>query len=55
MGAATAKTHTPHHHDAGPDENLVGFHGEAGTPGSIPNPEVKPFIADDTAYLCVGT
>ena len=35
--------------------NLVGFHGEAGTPGSIPNPEVKRLIADDTAYLCVGT
>ena len=34
---------------------FVGVHREGGTPGSIPNPEVKPFIADDTAYSCVGT
>ena len=37
------------------EKRFVGSHGEGGTPGSIPNPEVKPFIADDTAYLCVGT
>ena len=33
---------------------FVGVHREGGTPGSIPNPEVKPFIADDTAYLMCG-
>lgn len=37
------------------DQNFVGFHGEVGTPGSIPNPEVKHLIADDTAFLSVGT
>ncbi len=36
-------------------QKFVGFHGEAGTPGSIPNPEVKRLIADDTAYFYVGT
>ena len=33
---------------------FVGIHREMGTPGSIPNPEVKHLIANDTAYSCVG-
>ena len=27
---------------------LPGDHSEGETPGPIPNPEVKPFVADDT-------
>ena len=29
---------------------LPGGHREGETPGPIPNPEVKPFVADDTPY-----
>src|SRR3954470_18768371 len=36
--------------DPGPTtQKSFGGHGERETPGSIPNPEVKPFSADGTA------
>ena len=31
-----------------------GGHRGGGTPDPIPNSEVKPSFADDTAYSCVG-
>src|ERR1700733_13067805 len=34
---------------AGWSQQSFGGHGEGETPGSIPNPEVKPFSADGTA------
>ena len=32
----------------------LGGHGDGGTPDPIPNSEVKPAIADDTARELVG-
>ena len=33
---------------------MPGDHSEGVTPGPIPNPEVKPFVADDTRKGKVG-
>ncbi|KGA13701.1 hypothetical protein GM51_19110 [freshwater metagenome] len=33
--------------------SICGDHGEGETPGSIPNPEAKPFSADGTALVKV--
>lgn len=37
-----------------PRLSLVGGHSRGGTPGSIPNPEVKPSRADGTVGLADG-
>jgi hypothetical protein len=35
------------------NQQSFGDHGEGETPGSIPNPEAKPFSADGTALVKV--
>ena len=36
------------------DSTCLGDYRERETPGSIPNPEAKPFIADNTAPFRCG-